>query len=703
MLSGIFLFNLLSNLVHITHQSERFLLTVVCPDLLKFPSRQDAIQPIDRPVKDSSSNPPIITSSSNKPDSKITSIPTTLRQGPSLRQDFVPLASRQSTLPSAPPPLTSQPSMLPPTPQDFPPLVSRQSTLPPAPPHSLPKVTNSAIKPIVPVIPNPSSKATNVQKESQLSENVDDMEPRTLLVAEGSMKPKPKEHEASISLTETMTAPKAASPSPAKLSKLMDKKERPSKLDIAAAKDVTTKDKESTDTAGVMIGRAPSQPSTPATAASQASASSTTRPNQVRASRVPPPPKAETRPASPALAPTTTSKQPSRRPSITSIDRPGTPASEKFWDNMSFASTTLSRANSPPPSKVGSAPVRQITKNQQKKERQARAKHAEEASKAEELPTKVEEPMQAPVIGRKKKAKKERMQERTQSTVGTADSTPTVTRPTSPVPKEEEVVEEKAEPVTPVREGRKVTTKVAADTKEPDTMSSPATPASIDQQKGPLTAASIFASLVKSGELSPTRVSELFKPVQGLNYRFEGIEQDLAVADETIVSDSQLRSLDQGEAITIQRSPTNHVVVLPDRSALQGLTAAQSVRYLELRKQALANGDVPSTQALAGLVAVLPKVNLPVPRFTSGTPSEDHKLPNHFATPIPGPAPLGNLHKYAAMVALGDGNLPKMTQGLTVDTAEFNSIQRKKEAEVLEKKMNVMTKKNRRLLFGNGH
>lgn len=703
MLSELCLFNLLSNLVHITHRNEGFLLTDDCPDLFNFPSGQDSFQPIDRFVKDSSSNPPMVASSSSKAVSKSTTNPTTLQQGLLLRQDFVPSSSRQSTLPSAPPPPTSQQSMLPPTSQDFPPLVSRQSTLPLAPPHFPPKVTNSAIKPVVPVIPNPSSKPTNMQKESQLSEKVDDMEPHAPLLPESGSKTKPKQNEASSSLNETMTASKATIASPAKFSKLMDKKERPSKLDIAAAKDASRKDKDSTDTAGVVSGPALSQPSTPATAASHLSASSTTRPNQVRASRVPPPPKVETRPASPALAPITTSKQLSRRPSLTSVDRPGTPTSERFWDNMSLASTTLSRANSPPPSKVGSAPVRQITKSQQKKERQARAKHAEEASKVEELPTKVEEPMQAPVIGRKKKAKKEKMQERTQSTAGTADSTPTVTRPTSPVPQEENVMEEKAEPVTPVREGRKVATNVAADTKEPDTLSSPATPASIDQQKGPLTAASIFASLVKSGELSPTRVTELFKPVQGLNHRFEGIEQDLAVPDETIVSDSQLRFLEQGEAITIQRSPTNHVVVLPDRGALQGLNAAQSARYLELRKQALANGDVPSSQALAGLVAFLPKINLPTPRLTSGTLSEDHKLPNHFATPLPGPAPLGNVHKFAAMVALGDGNLPKMTPGLTIDTAEYNTGKMKKEAEVFEKKMNVTIKKNRRLLFGNGH
>lgn len=535
-----------------------------------------------------------------------------------------------------------------------------------------------------------------MQKDPQPSEKADKTEPSIPSVPEASMKPKPKEDEAFSSLPGARTASKAIEFSPANSSKPVDKKLRPSKLDITAAKDATKKDQESTDAAETTSGPVPSQPPTPATAVSQVSASSATRPNQTRAIRVPPLPKAEIRPASPAIAPTITSRQASRRPSITSIERPGSPASEKFWDNMSLASTTFSRANSPPPSKVGSAPVRQFTKSQQKKERQARAKQAEEASKIEEPPAKVEEPMQAPVIGRKKKAKKEK-------TPGTSDSTPTVTRPTSPVPKEEEVVEEKAEPVTPVREGKKTSSKIVADIKEPDTPSSPATPASNDPQKASLTAASIFASLLKSGELSST-VSELFKSVPGLNHRFEGLELDLAVADDSMVSESQMHSLDQGEAITIQKSPTNHVVVLPDRSALRGLTAAQAGRYLELRKQALANGDVPSNQALAGLAPVLPQVSLPVARFPSRTSSEDQKLPNHFAAPTSGPTPLiASMQKYGAMEGPGDEGFLKRIPGIGVEGAEQALSLSRKETEVVEKRLNALLKKNRRLVFGNAH
>lgn len=336
--------------------------------------------------------------------------------------------------------------------------------------------------------------------------------------------------------------------------------------------------------------------------------------------------------------------------------------------------------------------MRQFTKSQQKKERQARAKQAEEALKVEELPAKVVEPTQAPIIGRKKKAKKDKTQ-------GTAESTPTNTRPTSPVPKHEELAEDKSEPVTPVKENKKVVSKIVAETKEPDTPSSPPTPASNDQQRSTLSAASIYASLIKSGELSPS-VSELFKSFIGLNHRFDGLELDLTVADDSMVSDSQLQSLDQGEAISIQKSPTNHVVVLPDRSTLRGLTAAQAARYLELRKQALANGDVPSNQALAGLVAILPQVSLPVARFASRTSSEDQKLPNHFATPTPRSA---HMQKYGVIEGRGDEDFPKRLPNLTTEAAEAKLASNRKETEILEKKLNALMKKNRRLLFGSAH
>ncbi|KAI5291128.1 transcriptional repressor general negative regulator of transcription subunit 4, partial [Ascosphaera acerosa] len=71
----------------------------------------------------------------------------------------------------------------------------------------------------------------------------------------------------------------------------------------------------------------------------------------------------------------------------------------------SSASASASRSSSPPPSRIGSAPVRTMTKNQQKKERRIKAAKQVEAKK-EETPAVPDEPEQAPIISRKRKTKK---------------------------------------------------------------------------------------------------------------------------------------------------------------------------------------------------------------------------------------------------------------------------------------------------------
>ncbi|UKZ59840.1 uncharacterized protein TrAtP1_001131 [Trichoderma atroviride] len=87
--------------------------------------------------------------------------------------------------------------------------------------------------------------------------------------------------------------------------------------------------------------------------------------------------------------------------------RPGTPASEMISDTASItsASVSISRAGSPPLSKIGSAPVRGTTKSQQRKQRKDVLK--QETKILAETP-KTETTEHAPVIGRKKKQKKEK-------------------------------------------------------------------------------------------------------------------------------------------------------------------------------------------------------------------------------------------------------------------------------------------------------
>ncbi|KAJ5347189.1 uncharacterized protein N7506_000442 [Penicillium brevicompactum] len=183
-----------------------------------------------------------------------------------------------------------------------------------------------------------------------------------------------------------------------------------------------------------------SRPDTPQTIASRLSDSPA---RQHRILRVVETPKVEspvipTAPSVPASV-VGSNKPRHRRQSISSNSIPDTPADAgseaDFWP-----STSVSRANSPPASsRIGSAPVRSMTKSQVKKERKQKAKEAE-AKKAETALTS-EEPVQAPIMGRKRKTKKA-------PTPTPVTNTPK-TIPDTPAPASK-VVAEPASPVKPV-------------------------------------------------------------------------------------------------------------------------------------------------------------------------------------------------------------------------------------------------------------
>lgn len=148
-----------------------------------------------------------------------------------------------------------------------------------------------------------------------------------------------------------------------------------------------------------------SRPNTPMTGVSRVS--DTSLPRQPRVLRVVDTPKTETPPPSAAQSVSSVPvKKPSRRPSISSLSRPDTPGDFGSEGDPSYTSASVSRANSPPPSRIGSAPVRAMTKSQAKKERRQKAKEAEAKKLQEVASTLVEEPVQAPIIGRKRKTKK---------------------------------------------------------------------------------------------------------------------------------------------------------------------------------------------------------------------------------------------------------------------------------------------------------
>ncbi|EEP76432.1 conserved hypothetical protein [Uncinocarpus reesii 1704] len=149
-----------------------------------------------------------------------------------------------------------------------------------------------------------------------------------------------------------------------------------------------------------------SRPNTPGTVASRMSDSPA--PRQPRVLRVVDTPKSETPPLQSSTATSgsvTAMKQRSRRPSISSVSRPATPA-DIGSEYDPYTSASASRANSPPPSRIGSAPVRAMSKNQVKKQRKLKAEQAESKKEEEISPTPPEDTVQAPILGRKRKTKK---------------------------------------------------------------------------------------------------------------------------------------------------------------------------------------------------------------------------------------------------------------------------------------------------------
>lgn len=632
------------------------------------------------------------------------------------------------------------------SPQEFPPLAAPQ---PVAPPKLQKKVTGSnlvlgTIKPVVPVLPGQQSRTlvpTKENRETLISQKLADIsgascstEHESVIeatVARPSAKPKLRAKQSAIgssrknaqskSSSSEVPAPNAAAAAEPKFlsisasensQKLTEARPHPGKLDITAAKDASKIEMESiasssaqsksVDPAATLS--ATSQPLTPATSLSSAS-----RQIQSRTIRVVSTPKAENPPrlitASPSIvsvAPSTVaSKQISRRASLSSIYPPGTPVSEKISDNASFTSTSMSRANSPPPSKVGSAPVRQYTKSQQRKERQVRARQAEEVlTKKEDSSTKAiaEEPVQAPIIGRKKKTRK--------PTRGTTESTPVATRPSSPTPKDE-IFQDRTRPATPIKENYKEIS-VQKDAKESETPASPVASSSSDHhQKNLLSAVSILSTLQKSGEVSSTLL-DLFKGAPGINFRFEINQQDLAEQNIPVLSDAQRRQIESGGAVVLDMINNKRVILLPDHSTLPGLTEEEAQRYLELRQRILSSTELAkfsSTRCdIAHYLHAGPQpANTAPPKPIRGcsAPEDLSVLINRFVASASAPALAAATYPpYFNSAPLTDEGMQR-AKDVQFETAEQDMLASRKETEIYEKKFNGLLKRNRRLLVGN--
>lgn len=378
------------------------------------------------------------------------------------------------------------------------------------------------------------------------------------------------------------------------------KKSTPGILNISvptqpAAKDVTAKEPASKP---VVESSAfpPLPPSTPT-----ASVQSSPAPKGPKTLRVVPTPKTELSSMGPTTPLSAVSNHPatlpnSRQPSIVSnsrLERPSTPASEIISDNASLTSASLSRPSSPPPTRVGSAPVRTTTKSQLKKQRREAMKEKEksEIEAAAETPDAEEI---GPIMGRKKKQKKTKISNR--------PPTPFHSRPSTPKPADKAEPEKNdkssdaPDPSKKSKGSESETASKANDAKgkgknkaeEPVHPSPPAPTAEIvdeNAEKPIPTPSAVLRDLLSHGDISQPDNLAVFKPPVGYNHRveYQGDLQDLD--GKLVITEEDRAALLSGRPVHKVMQGLNRIMLTPNGDCVRNLTPDEEERYLELQSR----------------------------------------------------------------------------------------------------------------------
>ncbi|KAL2127897.1 hypothetical protein VTI74DRAFT_10014 [Chaetomium olivicolor] len=308
-------------------------------------------------------------------------------------------------------------------------------------------------------------------------------------------------------------------------------------------------------------------------------------------------PKTET-PSTPILA------TPAVRSVAASAIRPETPVSELISDSASIisASISASRASSPPPSRVGAAPVRTTTKSQQRKQRKEALK--KESASIAAQPVKAEPSVEiGPIIGRKKKQKKDKEKP------GSKTATPAVSRPETPLATQPPSVKE-AKEASEVKEVKEESSTYRSTANETTTLtdepaphkarygdlksklgdkqsSDPSTPRTLP------TPASVLHELQEAG-LVPGSVENLalFKPVNVQLDKSRNDANSLALRDHTAHSVTPIKPIvtEDDQAALLAGKPVHKVVdgtrimLTPNGDCIRNLNPEEEERFLELQK-----------------------------------------------------------------------------------------------------------------------
>ncbi|KAL2069564.1 hypothetical protein VTL71DRAFT_14243 [Oculimacula yallundae] len=317
-------------------------------------------------------------------------------------------------------------------------------------------------------------------------------------------------------------------------------------------------------------------------------------------------PKTENPPAGSTTPVSTTSmfppnRLPSRQPSLASasrLDRPGTPSSDLPSDNASITSASMSRPGSPPPSKVGSAPVRMTTKSMQKKQRRELQKEKEK-SELEAMANTVEpEPEIAPIIGRKKKQKKEPKERTMHSAAG--GSTPIPSRPVSPSPVESRAEEEAVHSTANEQVSQKPSPTETETSKfsrqdykgkgkaKMQPVASPESPPPAPEVEDEVversipTPAMVLQDLQADGVIGDSNSLSLLKN-PATTHRFDAPIDPQTVNQKLTISPEDRASLMAGTAVQKVAEGPNRIMLTPNGDCIRNLTPEEEQKYLDLQ------------------------------------------------------------------------------------------------------------------------
>ncbi|KAK0641261.1 hypothetical protein B0T16DRAFT_212780 [Cercophora newfieldiana] len=388
-----------------------------------------------------------------------------------------------------------------------------------------------------------------------------------------------------------------------------EKRPTPGILNIAAATKVSSHQHKTAEPSSAVERLSADKDSsfpalpTPTTAASVPSSAARVAPKTLR---VVPTPKSEMPPPTPSGGGAPVLPAPSvRSAAAATAVRPETPVSELISDSASIisASISASRTNSPPPSKVGSAPVRTTTKSQQRKQRKEQLKMDTVSIMA---PASQPEPEIAPIVGRKKKQKKEKEKNTDKEKPMSRNATPAASRPQTPVPhapppppiKEVKEVKEVKEETSAYRSTANETTTLTEDTLLPRNRDNDSTARSSDQQSTPRSLpnpAAVLQQLQEEGVV-PKSLDELafFKPTswQPDKLRSDAINllgsSDQASKSNTIAPSKSIVN-EEDQAMLLAGKPVRktidgiRVLLTPNGDCIRNLTEAEEEQFLALQ------------------------------------------------------------------------------------------------------------------------